>query len=618
MTYNKTIRGTFASLCSTVALIALSGCAASISPIQDSVEVGGMHGTVMGGQQPVGFSSIQIYAVGTTGYGSPATPLLNRPVTTDQYGNFNLTGTFTCPSPSTQVYMAVTGGNPGLPAGTNNQAIAIVGMLGPCGNLGPNTSLYVNELTTVAAAYAMAPFTTSISAIGTSATNYTGITNAVTTSSSLVSANTGAAPGTIPAIATVPKAEIYTLGDILSSCVNSNGSTAPGSPCGNLFTYATPPGGTPPTDIFSAAVDIALNPGHNVGSLFTLSHAIGPYQPTLSSAPADWSIAINYTSTNFKSLADIAIDSQSNAWVLSTKGNASNVNLLNTGGIAATYSQPSANYMHVAIDAFDDAWLSNTTYSNIVVLTSSGSTASVNPYTGGGVNGPGALGFDASGNAWIVNNNTSISKLSPSGSPISPSTGYSVGGISGPIAIALDFNNDAWVVNSGANSITRLTAFGSGVAGVSVTGGGLNGPFAVALDSATNIWVANRTGSSITKFSSAGVSANNSPFTGGGVNSPVAIAVDGLGNVWTANSGGNSLSKFANSGSPVSGNPGYGSAFLSTPYKFAIDNSGSLWVINLGSTSTTTNTVTQLVGIAAPVTTPVAVAVQDNQVGQRP
>ena len=585
---------------------------------QETIEADGIHGSVFGGQQPVGFSSIQLYAVGTTGYGSPSRPLLTRPVTTDQFGNFNLSGTFTCPSSSTQVYMAVTGGNPGLAPGTNNAAIAIVGMLGPCGNLGPNTSIFLNELTTIAAAYAMAPFTTNISSIGTSPTNITGLNNAVTVSGSLVNVNRGVTPGVIPAIASVPSTEIYTLGDILSTCVNSDGNTAPGSPCGGLFTAATPIGGTPPTNIFDAMVDIALNPGHNAGAIFTLSRAVGPYQPTLAVAPADWSMSITYSSPVFKSVADIAIDSQSNAWVLSNKGNNSTLSLLTPAGIAANFPQSGANYAHLAIDLFDDAWLSNTLHSNIVVVTSSGNLASVNPYTGGGINGPGPLAIDGSGNAWIVNNNTTITKLSPNGVPLSPSTGYTGGGLSGPIAIALDSNNNALIANSGANSITRLNAFGGSVSGTAVTGGGLDGPFAIAVDAATNIWVANRIGSSLSKFNSAGVPANSSPFTGGGINSPVGMAVDGLGNVWLANSGSNSVSEFFNSGVPHSGTPGYGSGTLLTPYKLAIDNSGSLWVMNLGSSSTTSNTITQMVGIAAPVVTPLSAAVQTGKLGQRP
>src|SRR5258707_8469010 len=57
------------------------------------------HSSVHGGQQPVSGGTLQLYAVGTTGDGSPATPLLTQAVTSAANGIFDITGLYTRPSP---------------------------------------------------------------------------------------------------------------------------------------------------------------------------------------------------------------------------------------------------------------------------------------------------------------------------------------------------------------------------------------------------------------------------------------------------------------------------------------------------------------------------------------
>ena len=599
------------------AAVGLEGC--SVSPSAAPVTNPGLAfgGHIFGGSQPVSNASIQLYTPGTNGYGSASTPLLNQPVTTDANGFFSFTGDYSCPSATSPVYLVATGGNPGLAPGTNNSAIALMGLLGQCGSLTPTSFFNLNERSTVAAVWALAPFMVDYAHIGTSHGNVQGLLNAFAAAQNLVDIHSGQAPGTAPAIATVPSAEINTLADILLSCVNSNGSTLSTAGCGRLFAAATPTGGVAPGDIAAAALNIARNPSHNTASLFSCLPSSGAYQPTLSIAPSDWTLAVNYVSPIFNTPADIAIDSQGNAWVLSGSSNSSNVSILNTNGITATFPQSGVALAHLALDPFDDPWLANNASSNVLELTNSGGHASSNPFSGAGIQGPGALAFDGSGNVWVLDNGPTVSKLSANGAAISPA-GYGTGGPSVASALALDPSGNVWIANSSGDSVSVLSSSGAPLPGSPYSGGGISGPFALAIDSTGGAWVANRTGSSLSRLAFDGSPIAGSPYFGAGLSAPIDIALDGLDNVWLANSGSSSVSEFLSNGRAQSGNSGYGNAALMNPFRVVVDGSGSVWVANLGSLTVGTGTITQIVGAAAPVVTPAAVAVQNNALDQRP
>ena len=80
-----------------------------------------------GGQQPVTGSSIYLFSVGTTNYGSAGTSLITTTapgvntdtsgrgyITSDSSGNFNLTQ-YTCAAgDAAPTYLIAEGGNPGL------------------------------------------------------------------------------------------------------------------------------------------------------------------------------------------------------------------------------------------------------------------------------------------------------------------------------------------------------------------------------------------------------------------------------------------------------------------------------------------------------------------------
>ena len=251
-------------------------------------------GRVIGGQQPVSGATIQLYAVATTADGAASTPLLTTSVTTNSAGLFTITGLYTCPTPQTLVYIAATGGNPGLASNTNNAAVSLITALGPCSSLNSSTNIMINERTTVAAVTALAPFMSSISAIGSSSLDAAGISAAFTLANSLVDPSTGSVAGpSLPAGATAPIQQINTLADILTTCINTAGATAGDStPCGNLLAATTPSSASAPTNAVAAMLNIARDPQHNIAALYPLATPSAPFQPQLSAAPADWTVAL--------------------------------------------------------------------------------------------------------------------------------------------------------------------------------------------------------------------------------------------------------------------------------------------------------------------------------------
>jgi hypothetical protein len=156
-------------------------------------------GKVFASRQPVSGATIQLYSVGTGGTASAAIPLIARSITTNSSGQFAITGTSSCAS-ATQVYIVATGGNAG--SGTNS-SLSLMAALGPCSALGTSTFININELTTIAAVYALSPYMTDYAHIGATGSNPSGLVNAFNTANLLVDSGLGASP-TPPAGMTLP------------------------------------------------------------------------------------------------------------------------------------------------------------------------------------------------------------------------------------------------------------------------------------------------------------------------------------------------------------------------------------------------------------------------------
>ena len=250
-----------------------------------------MQGSVHGGQQPVAGATIQLYGVGTTADKAAAIALLNAPVLSDANGNFSITGLYSCTG-VTEVYITATGGIPG--GSTANANLALMTALGACSSLSASTEIAINEDTTVAATSALEPYMASSSAVGSGPSDAAALAQAFALAGEYVSTVSGQAPGPgVPAGYSAPISLTNTLGDLVAACVNSAGGVAgDGSACGTLFALTTPAGGTAPTDTVAALINIAQTPAVNTAGLYNLATASGPFQPSLSAAPASFQLVM--------------------------------------------------------------------------------------------------------------------------------------------------------------------------------------------------------------------------------------------------------------------------------------------------------------------------------------
>jgi hypothetical protein len=588
-------------------------------------------GQVLSGQQVVSGATIQIYTVGSTGNGSAATPMLTQTVTTDSLGFFYIAGDYTCGQSSNQVYIVATGGSTSL--GSDNSALVMVAALGACSNLSSAPFIYVNELTTAATAWALAPFTTSSANIGASSTNAVGIANAFLDAALLANPTTGTTATLSPNLV-VETGKLNALADALASCVNSNGTTA----CSPLFTAATPSAGTVPTDTFTAALNIVKNPGQNVAAVYGAIGSPAPYATTLIQAPNDWTMSLTVTGGGLDMPTALGVDSVGNVWVANENGPLTAFSPqgapLSATGFGNNDGSEIAQVYGLAIDFYNNIWVTNYNGSN-----GTGSVTEfygINPPSGAAVGTsplstsnsacyPTAVAADTNGDIFIANEECSSATVyDNSGTLVSGNVGANIGLPTKPYAIAIDTSHGFWL--PGDNEVAHISAPSTAYPNGQLLSNAncCQMSYGVATDALGNLWVADYLG---------GVSPNNegafaelgsassiggdgsiiiSGATVGGINHPAFVAVDAAQNVWFTNRLGASITEIAGNGgaipagtalSPTTGVYGVGGfgldASIDEPYSIAPDRSGNLWVSN-----NSVYAVTMFFGLAAPTATP--------------
>jgi hypothetical protein len=614
--------------------IGLCGCGNIIRSAGDSGATV-LHGSVHGGQQPVSGSTIQLYTAGSAGNGSAATAMLTETGTTAADGSFSIAVDHPCGQAgggtsanagNNQVYIVATGGNAGLGAGTNNSGLVLMAALGACGALSSTTNIALNEVTTVAAAWALAPFMKSATQAGASSSNAAGISNGFLDAQLLANTATGAA-AVLGSGLSVETGKLYALADALASCVNSAG----GSACAPLFNAATPMGGAPPADTLGAALNIVKNPGQNVAAVF---NAIGPspaYPTSLSKPPNDWTMSLTVTGGGLNLPTALDIDKEGVVWVASETGGVSAFSPQGSPVSATAYGATvTEQSFGLTIDTSGDIWVTNynAPYNAAGAVTeflgtNSGSPGSVVLNNGNAgfydssLQYPFAVAADTNGNIFVANNGSSSATVySGKGALVAPGLGENLGLEAFPQAIAVDASHGFWLPDSNYR-VDHVSALGA-LLSTTVC---CDDSYGLATDSYGNVWVANYLGQSVSEVTSSGALAINQASVGG-LYYPSMVAVDAAQNVWVTNRHSGSISEIAgNSGTVLAGTNtalppgtgispavgtygtgGYGlDSGLNLPYGIVPDGSGNVWVSDNGAG----NKIVMFFGLATPTATPV-------------
>jgi hypothetical protein len=607
----------------------LAGCGVSTTPATLTPSAGvALQGRVRGGQQPVVGAHVYLFAANTTGNGGPgiaasssnaSLSLLNSSSTghsdsvgayvlTDANGAFSITGDYTCTS-GQQVYLYALGGNPG--AGTNSYSgfLAALGNCPVAGNFaGAVPYIWMNEISTVAAAYAFAGYATDATHVSSSGTALalTGIANAFATAANLANIATGNPLTTTPGgNGTVPSATIITLANILATCVNSAdqsfmGQPARSSACVNLLNanYSNGAQGYAALDTATAAIFMAHNPAHNVSYLYGLPGSNLAFGTGLTSAPNDFSLTLIFTG-GLAAGRYLAVDGSGSIRVADGASNKI-VTFSPSGAVASTVTNSCLNGPDpVTIDASGDLWTVSNNGANGVLceFNASGSLMASHSIPAYGY----LIAIDTSGNLWVPSTNGSnsnnLNKLNSTGSSI---TTYTNGGLYQPTYAAIDGSSNVWV----SNSNSTLSKFNNSTpdSNSPFTVSGFSNLRGLAVDPSNNLWGVNAS-FTIAESTSAGVAASGAPFNTGSSLLGKDIAIDGLGQVWALGDLFNpfgtstySLIGLNSSGASITGSTGL--VPPGTPYTMAIDGSGNLWLA--ASTQ-----LEEVVGLAAPVVTPV-------------
>ncbi|MFL5540046.1 MAG: hypothetical protein ACJ8J0_13730, partial [Longimicrobiaceae bacterium] len=342
---------------------------------------------------------------------------------TDEQGRFSMTPSV--PPGSGIFYLTATR--------VDLEGMQLVAIVGPT-LAGPVT---LNELTTVAAAYAFAQFT------GESAIS--GPVSPLGVAAGMC-ANLASTTGDPSAVMLDPPnadqtnslRSLRSLANLLAWSVREGGWIT-------LQTLTTPPQGHAPADTFQAMVNVARHPAWHTTAIYQQSQALAMYTPALAVPPDAWTLAVKVNRTGddgtrkFGGPANIAWDRYGNAWI-------------------------SNNVVQGESTGCDFA----------VVLKPDGTPADgengqpKSPVVGGGMNGPGfGVVIDVNGDAWIGSYGWGpkeswpvegvVSKFDGSGNDIGGG-GYTQG-TSRVQGMAVDRWNNLWIASYGNDEVSPPASY---------------------------------------------------------------------------------------------------------------------------------------------------------------
>ena len=621
----------------------MAGCGAG--PVTQTTTVSlALHGVVHGGQQPVAGSVIHLYSAGTGGNGTAARDMLQVAatvngvpatvdyVTTDSTGSFNITGDYRCNASGDQVYITASGGNPGQSGTVNNTALVMVAALGSCVNVPNISNIYIDEVTTAAAAWALAPFMSSAANVASSSTNTTGIANAFA-DAQLLANSTNGQPTVLASTQTVETGKLYALANVIAGCINSDGTTA----CAPLFSAVKPVGTTPPSDTLAAALQIVKNPGYNANGVYGVIATQPPYPSLLPQSPTDWTMSMTVSGGGIYNPTELGVDPQGEVWVGDFYGGVTGYTpqgLPLTGSPFGVGTPQSGDYAPdgeghgvlsevygLAVNTAGNIWAvveehpsHNNTYGSVVGFygASSGQTLGsvIGQFYDNSIDYPESLAPDKLGNIYIGNYASgSVTVYNGRGGLVASglgtyvSNGSTISDAAFPLSIAPDGLGGAWLANND-RTVTHADAAGDLYRPTCC-----DNADGIVADGNGNAWVANYYSSSVSEVSPGSISKgvyvpgtvllNQQP--GGGLSYPAGITIDAGQSVWVANYHGQTISQIsAATGAVVSPSTGYGKdAGMLLPYGITPDASGNVWVSDFGK-----NVLVMFFGLGTPTSTP--------------
>jgi hypothetical protein len=610
-------RQTLHSVITLSVLLLTAGCAnftATAPSVAPTGASGAMAGNVHGGQQPVAFATVQIWSVGTSGYGSSGTLFATTTTSDDGAGSFqfikqpntdtpypNTSSTWACPaSGNPYMYLLARGGNTQgthSASAINNAAVFFLA-LGQCGNLSTTSFFNLNEVTTVGSLAPLtqffSPVTESIGSPNTTQATL-GLANAFTNVANLVDVNTGAALGRISHTYHYSLAEttkINTIADVLAACMNSVSQTS--TTCTSLFTYAIPPSPavtSQPAATFTTATDtlqalwyMLANPSNggssNLTQLYGLIAANGaPFQPTAPYQPTDWNIGITfYSITNsgypcgntFSNPNKVVVDANGDPYFVNTQAYYSGYYAPTVSGGYRFFCYNFQEVRDLVFDIYGTAWSTTDNARNIISLFANVTNIYNTPVL------PFSIVADGTGDIFYSDKYSGAiyeipsANIPPAGtySYNSASTSVLVANIGAPaLSMVADASGNLWVAGSAINNpiYELVKANGYAASTVGYNPGITSSLNSMAISSTGEVLAPyyNGNGYFITHItpnpSTAGY--NISYTTGSFANN--SIAVDGAGNLWTANEGSDNLNG-VNSGFVVE--TSYSGALLIPPY----------------------------------------------------
>ncbi len=440
------------------------------------------------------------------------------------------------------------------------------------------SGLVLNELTTVATAYAYARL---FQADGSIRANPLALRIAAGMAANLVAVETGESS---PVLLASPNADqtnalrsTRNLANLLAASVADPQTNNP-----PLFAIHTPPVGPGPQNTLEALVRIARNPSVGVDTIFSLSQKGTPYQPTLQFTPDAWTLAVVVN---------------------------------RTGG------EPGAPFGGPANAVFDDrgyAWIANNVVqgtpdstNNIIVLQPDGKPSDgtngtpLSPVSGGGILG---VGFGITrnptdGTIWTGNfgwgnllpgpdgtGSGSVSQIAPDGTPLSPADGYD-GGTNRVQGILVDPGGNVWTANFGGDEIV---VFIDGDPDQAVSAKLKSKPFGLAMGTDSTVWAATVGNEPFFPFQSEpGEVVSNVTrwrlnddetalerlFTTNVGKELKGLDVDIDGYAWVASGGDDTVYRLAPDGAVVAS---YQQGGINAPWSIRIDDAGDVWVANFG------------------------------------